>query len=128
MLVTVGCETDWAATMGKALEVELVRSEVVETVRRSAFLVGAGDSLVTPSSSTVTAVLAPMVAVEPRKQMATLSVGPMPQLPMLVVLLPTVTLLLTSDRTLVLPGSVIVIWLSALPDNPPVADVMKLIV
>ena len=87
--------------------------------------VGAGVSLVTPSSSTVTAVLAPMVAVEPRKQMATLSVGPMPQLPMLVVLLPTVTLLLTSDRTLVFPGSLIVIWLSALPDIPPVLDVVK---
>ena len=127
MLVTVGCDTEWAATTGKVAGLLVCVSEVVETVSWSAFLVGAGDSLVTPSSSTVTAVLAPMVAVEPRKQMATLSVGPMPQLPMLVVLLPTVTLLLTSDRTLVLPGRLIVIWLLALPDIPPVLEVVKLI-
>ena len=90
-------------------------------------MTGAGVSLVTPSSSTVTVVLAPIVLVEPRKQMAMLSALPTPQLPTWVAP-PTVTLLLTSVRTFVVPGSVMVIWLFALPDIPPVLEVVNQIV
>ena len=79
--VTVGEDTDCAATMGKAPEVAVWVSDVVETVSRSASLTGAGDSLVTPSSSTVTVVLAAIVLVDPRKQMAMLLALPTPQLP-----------------------------------------------
>ena len=112
--------------MGKLPGVLVRVSEVVETVRLSFPPLGTEDSLVTPSSSTVTAVLAPTLLLEPIVQLATLSVGPMPQLPTLVA--PTVTLLLTSLRTLVLPGRVTVIWLCALPDIPPVLEVVKPIV
>src|SRR5581483_3953368 len=112
--------------MGKLPGVLVWVSEVVATVRVSVPPAGAGDSLVTPSSSTVTAVLAPMVLPEPIEQMAMLSVGPIPQLPRDPVWPAAVTLLLTSLRTLVLPGRVIVIWLCAVPDiPPPVLDVVK---
>ena len=56
-------------------------SEVVDTVRVAVLPAGAGVSVVTPSSSTVTAVLAPMVLVEPIVQISMLSALPMPQLP-----------------------------------------------
>src|SRR5581483_3519283 len=112
--------------MGKVAGLLVWVSEVVEMVSWSAFFTGAGDSLVTPSSSTVTAVLAPMVLPEPIEQMAMLSVGPIPQLTRDPVWPAAVTLLLTSLRTLVLPGRVIVIWLCAVPDiPPPVLDVVK---
>ena len=93
-MVTVGEDTDCAAAMGKAPEVAVWVSEVVETVRVSASLTGAGDSLVTPSSSTVTVVLAAMVLLDPRKQTAMLLALPTPQLPREAPP-PTVTLLLT---------------------------------
>src|SRR5437763_274673 len=100
--------------MGDAAEVVAGVSEVGDRGRRSAFLTGEGGWLVTPSRWPVTAGLAAIVLVEPSEQMAMLSVGPMPQLPREDPPA-TVMLLLTSLRTLVLPGSVMVIWLCALP-------------
>src|SRR6202008_2935615 len=118
VFVTVGGDTDWAATMGKLAGLLVWVSDVVVTVRVPVPPVGAGDSLVTPSSSTVTGVLAAMVLAEPSEQIAMLSVAPRPQFPRDAPP-PTVMLLLTSLRTLVLPGRVMVIWLCALPDIPP---------
>ena len=60
-------DTDCAAAMGKAPEVAVWVSEVVETVRVSASLTGVRGSLVTPSSSTVTVVLAAMVLLDPEE-------------------------------------------------------------
>src|SRR5581483_11679377 len=114
--------------MGKLPGVLVWVSEVVATVRVSVPPAGAEEGLVTPSSSTVTAVLAPMVLPEPIEQMAMLSVGPIPQLPRDPVWPAAVTLLLVSVRTLAVGGSSTVIWLCAVPDIPPVEDVVNEIV
>ena len=104
------------------LDVAITVSDVV--CRDSVEDVDTSDGLVTPSSSTVTVVLAAMVLVDPRKQTAMLLALPALQLPREAPP-PTVTLLLTSVRTFAVLGRVIVIWLFALPDIPPVLEVVN---
>ena len=83
-------------------------SASVTTVRVACAPVGFAAGFVTPSSSTVTAAPAAIDLPEPSAHTAMLSEEPMPQLPRLVLLPETVTLLLTSVRTLASLGSVIV--------------------
>ena len=55
----------------------------------------------------------------------------MPQVPTWVLVVVSVTMVLTivvvGKGEVVFPGKVIVIWLCAVPDIPPVAEVVKLI-
>ena len=108
----------------------MVVSEVVETVRRSAFLTGAGDSVVTPSSSTLSA--SPAVTLLPEEMVQTSTVWELtPQVPTCVLVVVSVTMALTIvvvlNGEVAVAGNVIVIWLCAVPDIPPVLEVLNVI-
>ena len=105
-------------------------SEVVDTVRRSASLAGAGDSVVTPSSSTLR--VSPAVTLLPEEMVQTSTVWELtPQVPTWVLVVVSVTMALTIVEVLkgvvAVPGNVIVIWLCAVADIPPVPEVVNVI-
>ena len=119
-----------ALATGYELEVLVVASELVDTVRRSASLAGAGDSVVTPSSSTMS--VSPAVTVLPALIVQTSTVWELtPQVPTWVLVVVSVTMALTIVVVLkgevAVPGNVIVIWLCAVPDIPPVLEVLNVI-
>ena len=122
VLSTLGAEISFPLATGYALEVLVVASEVVDTVRVSRFPLGAGDSVVTPSSSTLS--VSPAVTVLPAAIVQTSTVWELtPQVPTWVFVVVSVTMALTIVVVLkgevAVPGNVIVIWLCAVPDIPP---------
>ena len=130
VLSTLGAEISLPLATGYELEVLVVASEVVDTVRVSVFPVGAGDSVVTPSSSTVS--VSPAVTVLPALMVQTSTVFELtPQVPTCVLVVVSVTMALTIVVVLkgevAVPGNVIVIWLCAVPDIPPVLEVLNVI-
>ena len=130
VLSTLGAEISLPLATGYELEVLVVASEVVDTVRVSVFPVGAGDSVVTPSSSTVS--VSPAVTVLPALIVQTSTVFELtPQVPTCVLVVVSVTMALTIVVVLkgevAVPGNVIVIWLCAVPDIPPVLEVLNVI-
>ena len=114
----------------KVTDVIVVVSEVVDTVRVWMFPVGAGDSVVTPSSSTLST--SPAVTVLPALMVQTSTVFELtPQVPTCVLVVVSVTMALTIVVVLkgevAVAGNVIVIWLCAVPDIPPVLEVVNVI-
>ena len=127
---TLGAEISFALATGYELEVLVVASEVVDTVRVSRFPLGAGDSVVTPSSSIVST--SPAVTVLPAAIVQTSTVWELtPQVPTWVLVVVSVTMALTIVVVLkgevAVPGNVIVTWLCAVPDIPPVPEVLNVI-
>ena len=113
----------------KVTEVIVVVSEVVDTVRVSRFPLGAGDSVVTPSSSILST--SPAVMVLPAAMVQTSTVSELtPQVPTWVLVVASVTMALTivvvlrawsrlreGDRDLAV----------RVPDIPPVLEVVNVI-
>ncbi len=127
---TVGAEMDPLLATGKVTEVIVVVSEVVDTVRVWRFPLGAGDSVVTPSSSILST--SPAVTVLPAAMVQTSTVWELtPQVPTWVLVVVSVTMALTIVVVLkgvvAVAGKVIVIWLCAVPDIPPVLEVVNVI-
>ncbi len=130
VLSTLGAVMALPLVTGYVLEVLVVVSEVVDTLRVSVFPVGAGDSVVTPSSSTVS--VSPAVTVLPAVIVQTSTVWELtPQVPTWVLVVVSVTMALTIVVVLkgvvAVAGKVIVIWLCAVPDIPPVLEVLNVI-
>ena len=102
----------------------MVVSEVVETVRVSVFPAGAGDSVVTPSSS--------MVRASPAGTLVAVIVQPStvwefdPHVPTFPVASLTTPLTIVNVLKLAL-GKVTVSWLCALADIAPVPDALNVI-
>src|ERR1700733_2370043 len=115
--VTVGVDP-----MPYGLEVTEAGSDVVATVN---VVFSVLDGLVTEFSSTVRAALAPTLSPPKKPQVATRPDSL--QEPMSVFAALSTELLFTLVR-LVPDGNVIVIWLSAAAERPPVEDVLKEIV
>ncbi len=93
-------------------------------------MAGAGDSVVTPSSSILR--VSPAVTLLPEEMVQTSTVWElMPQVPTWVLVVVSVTMALTIVEVLkgvvAVPGNVIVIWLCAVADIPPVPEVVNVI-